>query len=107
MTKGVKVEVKEPKGEELMEAVEDREGARVKEVEGEREESIVRDNVETLDSVSTGDGLKVPKGVKVEVKDSKGEELIDEVVVALILGVQVGCATEPGGQREGLQQGKG
>ena len=47
------------------------------------------------------------KGVKVEVIEPIGEELKEEVEVALILGVQLGCAIVPGGQRLGLQQGKG
>ncbi len=47
------------------------------------------------------------KGVKVEIIEPTGEVLMEEVVVALILGVQLGCDIVPGGQRLGLQQGKG
>ncbi len=55
VTDGVKVEVKEPIGEELMEEVEDKEGTRVRVIDGEREDSNVRVNVTPLVNVSTGD----------------------------------------------------
>lgn len=54
-----------------------------------------------------GVGVKVGLKLVVGVMEFKGEGLVEKEVVALKLGVQLGCTAVPGGQREGLQQGMG